>query len=207
MKNRRLTQIACVTEAVRACPPNEQIISDSSLRGSTSRFLTRLGLKQKFAALLLLNCLSLWPLTTSGQSLVDNKLLKAVCLVESNGRTTARGDVSSDGTARALGAFQFWRPTWDHVTSIRRKAGLPVSTYKDGATNLLWSTRYARTYLQDLEKYLRAQGVTHLTPGLLYAAYNVGPGGLKKRGFRLDRCPPHTQRAAKRIDELCKNSK
>lgn len=187
----------------QAWPPNGQITNGSLLPGSTSRSLKQSVLKRNVAAALLLSCLSLWPSITSAQSLVDNKLLQAVSLVESNGLTTARGDVSSNGTARALGAFQFWRPTWDHVTSLRRKAGLQVTSYKDGATNLLWSRRYAKSYLQWLEKYLRGHGVKHVTPGLIWAAYNVGPGGLKKRGFRLDRCPAHTQRNAKRINVIC----
>ena len=186
----------------QACPLNVPTTNGSLPPGSTSRSLKQSALKRSLAAVLLLSCLSLWPLITSAQSLVDKRLLQAVCLVESNGRHTARGDVK-DGKARALGAFQFWRPTWDHVTSIRRKAGLQVTSYKAGATNLLWSTRYAKSYLQWLEKYLLGQRVKHVTPGLIWAAYNVGPGGLKKRGFRLDRCPAHTQRNAKRINEIC----
>jgi hypothetical protein len=186
------------------CHSSEQNINATSKGGST-RTCTPPSLSSSVNVIALaLICLSCYLPRVYAASLVDNRLLAAVSQIESNGQTTAKGDKSANGTYRAMGAFQFWRPTWDHVTSIRRKAGLQVTSYKDGATNLLWSREYARTYLQWCEDYLRAKGVHTPTRSQIYMVYNCGPGSAGKKGFRLSNAPATTQRAARKLEALCR---
>lgn len=187
------------------CRSNEPSTSATSRGGSTKKFTRRSSRNSVNAVALVLICLScFWPRGLNA-SQVDARLLKAVCQVESNGRTTARGDVNPrTGEARALGAFQFWRPTWDHVSLIRRKAGLQTISYKDGASNLLWSREYARTYLQWCESYLQRHGVHTPTRGQIYMVYNCGPGSARKKGFKLANAPATTQRAAAKVEALCR---
>ena len=181
------------------CRSSEPSKSATSKGGSTKKSTPPSSRSNVNAVALVLICLScFWP-RHSGASQVDARLLKAVCQVESNGRTTARGDVNPrTGEARALGAFQFWRPTWDHVS------GLQTISYKDGASNLLWSREYARTYLQWCEQYLKRHGVHTPTRGQIYMVYNCGPGSARKKGFMLANAPATTQRAAAKVEALCR---
>ena len=173
----------------------------SSKDGSQKNSSPSSSVLRNVAASVLLICwTALSPLTSNAapsKKLVSDKFLHAVMLVESNGRAIT-GD---NGNAR--GHFQFWRRTWDHVTSIRRKANLPTYGYS-AANNLLQSQAYARTYFEWLEKGLKRNGCTHPTHADLYAAFNLGLAGYKKRGFDLSRCPTVTRRA---VVKLKKNLK
>ena len=150
----------------------------------------------KYISVLILTSITAW------SSLVDDRFLKAVSLIESGGKPNAKGDYLK-GVPRALGEFQFWRSTWDSVTAMRRSQGLPTKPYHTGATTSL-STEYARTYLKWCEKGLKRNGVKSPTRGQIYAAYNCGLTSFKRRGCKLSRCPSHTQRAAERIERLCR---
>ena len=187
------------------CQSSAQNIKSTSKHGSMQKSSQP---STKLLALLVLLGLNTWNAysqSSSKSSLVTSKLLAAVCQVESSGSVTAAGDLDpKTKVARARGAFQFWRPTWDHVTSIRRKAGLHTSPYKEGSHNLRVSREYAKTYLLWLESYMRSHGVHTPTAGQLYMAYNCGPTSARRKGFKLSNAPAHTQRAAARIEKMIK---
>ena len=145
------------------------------------------------SALLLCWTLLLQATSSAAEDLASNKFLNAVMLVESGGR-----NVTGDN-GKARGPFQFWAATWSHVTSLRRQANLPVYSYTEGASNTLLARRYAQTYFRWIEKNLRRQGCKHPTHADLYAAYNLGLTGYRRRGFDLNRCPAITRRAVAKI--------
>ena len=187
------------------CHSKEQNTSDTSKRGSTRTSKPPFKARCQSPVILALTLLSWLFVNTSSASLVDNRLLEAVSLVESNGRNTALGDVDPEtGKARAKGAYQFWRPTWDHVSQIRQRAGLSTTSYKDGASHPAWSREYARTYLKWIEDYLRGRGVHTPTRSQIYAGYNWGVGSFRKVGFDINKAPATTRRAAQRIENYCK---
>ena len=180
--------------------PKTKSFSPSGLTKNTSgSSLTALAI---WASVWLLCSNALSSASLQAASLVDDRLLRAVSIIESGGDHSAKGDYLK-GTPRALGAFQFWRGTWEHTTSLRRKAGQPTYGYS-AAHNLLASQAYARTYLKWLESGLKRNGVANPTRGQIFAAFNCGLTGFKRRGFQLSRCPAHTRRAAERIEELCR---
>ena len=156
------------------------------------------------ACLLLIISLALSSVTLA-QSQVDNRLLEAVLQVESSGRHTARGDLNkTTGEHRALGGYQFWRPTWNHVSQIRQRAGLQTISYDQGATHPAWSREYARSYLTWIENYIRGRGVNTPTRSQIYAGYNWGVGSFRKVGFDVSKAPATTQRACRKIEALCR---
>ena len=187
------------------CQSSAQNIKSTSKHGSMQKSSQP---STKLLALLVLLGLNTWNAysqSSSKSSLVTSKLLAAVCQVESSGSVTAAGDLDpKTNVARARGAFQFWRPTWEHVTSIRRKAGLHITPYEEGSHNLRVSREYAKTYLLWLESYMRRHGVYTPTAGQLYMAYNCGPTSARRKGFKLSNAPAHTQRAAARIEKMIK---
>ena len=187
------------------CLYNEPNTKNSSPAGSMKSFTERRSKLRVMPVLLLLTIFLASSLKTQAQSRVDERLLEAVLQVESSGRHTARGDLKK-GTSeyRALGGYQFWRPTWNHVSQIRQKAGLQTISYEQGATHPAWSREYARSYLTWIETYLRSRGVNTPTRSQIYAGYNWGVGSFRKVGFDVSKAPATTQRACRKIEALCR---
>lgn len=181
----------------RTCQSSEQPTKDTSKDGSTRTSPPHSILRPLLAAFLALNSLSGFCQSTSASSPVNDQLISALSIVESNGRTTATGD-----NGRAAGAFQFWRGTWNHVSQIRRKAGLQTAPYEEGSRSIPWSRAYARSYLLWIEAYLTNRGVSTVSRGHLYAAYNLGPAGFRRRGFDLKRVPAVTRRAIEKLERI-----
>ena len=119
-------------------------------------------------------------------------------LVESGGR-----NVTGDN-GRALGYYQFWATAWRHASNLRREANLPVLPYRTGAADLLASKAHAQILLQWHERQLRRNGCKHPTPGQLYASWNLGHAGFKRRGYNLARCPAVTRRAVIKLNTFLK---
>ena len=187
------------------CHYNAQNTKNSSPAGSMKSSTEQRSKLRVMPALALLTIFLASSLPTQAQSLVGEKLLAAVLQVESGGRHTARGDLKK-GTSeyRALGGYQFWRPTWNHVSQIRQKAGLQTISYEQGATHPAWSREYARSYLTWIESYLRDRGVNTPTRSQIYAGYNWGVGSFRKVGFDVSKAPATTQRACRKIEALCR---
>jgi hypothetical protein len=123
-------------------------------------------------------------------SLITEKFLDALALVESSGNAAAIGD-----GGRARGPFQFWREAWQDAD---RKLKLNKS-YELYATDPAVSRLYARAHLTTLETRLAAALCYPPTTEQLYAAWNLGLTGFERRGFLLSRCPLTTQRAAAKL--------
>jgi len=175
--------------------PSSPAGSTSGSSGSSS------GLLMTWASLLLCCWSLLLPTASSASprpSLVSDKFLKAVMLVESDGR-----NVTGDG-GRALGYYQFWATAWRHASNLRRERSLPVLPYKKGAADLLVSTAHAQILLKWHEKQLKRNGCKHPTPGQLYASWNIGHAGFKRRGYDLARCPAVTRRAVIKLNKHLK---
>ena len=126
-------------------------------------------------------------------SLVTETLLDAVERVESGGNPMARGGRGESGS------FQFRAAAWSDVNRERARVGLPAVGYSIGTTNRAVARVFARSYLLWLESYLSATNRKQPTTDQLYAAWNLGPQGFRRRGFSLSRCPASTRRAAQQI--------
>jgi len=130
-----------------------------------------------------------------------NNFLDAIERIESNGNPHAIGD-----KGKARGPFQFWAVAWSDVSRVRSKRGQSVAHYWC-ATNRVTARSYAMTYLGMLNTYLTTALKRQPTHTELYAAWNLGPSGFKRRGFSLSRCPASTQKAAARINSMLALSK
>lgn len=131
----------------------------------------------------------LFALPCSAQ-VVTEKFLDAVAMVESSGRLNAVGD-----SGKALGQFQLHRAAWEDASKIDPLLG----DYKTGALDREKSRRAARIYFNILSARLGSRNIPK-TPQMLYAAYNVGFGGLSKRGFNLSKCHATTKTAIKKLE-------
>ena len=187
------------------CHYNAPNTKNSSPAGSMKSSTERRSKLRVMPVLALLTIFLASSLPTQAQSRVDERLLEAVLQVESGGRHTASGDLNkATGNYRALGGYQFWRPTWNHVSQIRQKAGLQTIKYEQGATHPAWSREYARSYLTWIERYLRDRGVNTPSRSQIYAGYNWGVGSFRKVGFDVSKAPATTQRACRKIEALCR---
>jgi hypothetical protein len=183
-----------------AWPISERRGREVSPSGSTSDLLAGSKVRRrKGASLLLILFLTFSPnISRAAEGLVNDKYLRAVMLVESGGR-----NVTGDN-GRALGYYQFWATAWRHASNLRREANLPVLPYRTGAADLLASKTHAQILLQWHEKQLKRNGCTHPTPGQLYASWNLGHAGFKRRGYDLARCPAITRRAVIKLNKHLK---
>jgi hypothetical protein len=127
----------------------------------------------------------------------DEALVRAVSIVESGNNPEAVGD-----SGRAVGPFQFWEIAWRDVSeNYREPRGLAVWPYSK-ASNLGASKVYAVNFF-DLQRirFIKSAG---REPSVrdLYALFNLGFEGYRRRGFNLERCPKITQRAAVKVEQL-----
>lgn len=121
------------------------------------------------------------------------EFLDAVEWVESRWTATARGD-----GGRAVGSFQFWAGAWDDVNRLRCRNGRVFVPFSQATNRVL-----ARAFAVDYFGWLRASLATSLrrdpTDPELYAAWNLGLQGFRRRGFQLSKCPRRTRAAAEQI--------
>ena len=128
-----------------------------------------------------------------------NSFLDALEHVESGMDARATGD-----RGKARGSFQFWAVAWSDVSRVRQSRGQSVAHYWC-ATNRAVARSYASTYLGMLQSYLTTALKRQPTHSELYACWNLGPSGFRRRGFSLKRCPATTQRAAARLTSMLAN--
>lgn len=127
-----------------------------------------------------------------GQVITD-RLLDAIAQIESSGRANAIGD-----GGKARGMFQLHRAAWEDA----RMAQPSLAVYESGSLNPVQARLAARTYLEILAARLqRATGNTP-TAGQIYASFNLGFAGFKKRGFNLDNCPQVTIKAINKLERI-----
>lgn len=117
----------------------------------------------------------------------DTRWLDAVALIESSNDSTATGD-----GGKARGMFQFHRDAWEDARRINPE----LVEYISGANDPKRSRLAATAYLTWLRQRFSANGIQSPTASQLYAAYNCGFDGFKKK-YKFDvKCTPRTTRKA-----------
>jgi hypothetical protein len=124
----------------------------------------------------------------------DERLLDALCQVESSGGRF----VSGDG-GRSLGHFQMQKASWADVLDWRKKQNLPTHDYQTHVFDSRISRLYAADYLTILHTRLKSQYNREPTAGELYAAYNMGLTGFRKCNYDLAQVNPVTRGKCKQI--------
>ncbi len=124
----------------------------------------------------------------------EQLLLEAIIMVESSGDPNAISPVGARGLA------QLMRGTWYDMTELREVdwsfdySFVPLKNKKIALTYLRWLERY-------LSRYRDQWQVDELT--LILAAYNAGPGAVKRHDFQV---PPfrETRQYVERVKERLK---
>ena len=158
---------------------NSPRITGDSLR----RFLTAAG------------CLAF--MTVASAVEINGKLIHAVAMVESNNNHRAVGD-----QGKANGAFQMWKPAWQDCSKWLKKNGFKTTPYEKGVNDPTISHQYCKVYLSILNGQLRRAIGREPNAAELYAAYNLGFTGFKRRGFDISKTPSITQRAAVKLNRF-----
>lgn len=140
-------------------------------------------------------------------------LLDAIAQVET-GNTVAVGDHGA-----AISKYQIHRAVWQDVklrfgdprNPERGKPYLDVGAkWEDigGAdtTSQLRARACANAQIVIIEEYLLRHGAA-CTAENIYACWNLGREGFKRRAFHLDQCPPRTIRAAMEVARLAATKK
>ena len=126
---------------------------------------------------------------------INGKLIHAVGFVESNNNPNAIGD-----SGAANGSFQMHRPAWSDCSAWLKSQGFKATPYDQGVNNPAVSHYYCKIYLSLLHRQLARALNREISAGDLYAAYNLGFAGYKRRGFDLSKCPSITQRAVAKLN-------
>ena len=125
---------------------------------------------------------------------INGKLIHAVAMVESNNNHRAVGD-----QGKANGAFQMWKPAWQDCSKWLKRNGFKTTPYEKGVNDPTISHQYCKVYLSILNSQLRRAIGREPSAAELYAAYNLGYTGFKRRGFDISKTPSITQRAAVKL--------
>jgi len=124
------------------------------------------------------------------------RMLPALAQVESGPNAVA---VGADGER---GLFQFTEEAWADTSATLRLHGMLGCPSWDCAFKTCCATRYAIARLKFLDSHLATAQGQQPTPEQLYALWNLGLEGFRRRGFLLSNCPPATQDAAVRFLNL-----
>lgn len=127
----------------------------------------------------------------------DDRLLNALCQIESNGGKY----VSGDG-GLSLGHFQIQRAAWTDVVAWRKKRNLPTHDYRSNVFDPRISRIYAADYLTILQARLKSEYRREATPGELYAAYNMGLSNFRKCNYDMANVNPVTRGKCREITVL-----
>ena len=129
------------------------------------------------------------PVTTNAVE-INGALIHAVAMVESNNNHRAVGD-----QGKANGAFQMWKPAWTDCSRWLKKNGFKPTSYEKGVNDPNISHQYCKIYLSLLNSQLRRSLGREPSAAEVYAAFNLGHAGFKRRGFDLSKTPEITQNA------------
>lgn len=129
----------------------------------------------------------------------DERLLDALCQIESSGGRF----VSGDG-GLSLGHFQIQKAAWTDVVKWRKRRNLPTHDYHSNVLDPRISRIYAADFLTILYHNLMSQYQREPTSAELYAAYNIGLSGFGKCNYDLAKVNRTTAAKCKQIDALAK---
>ena len=138
------------------------------------------------------------PVTTNAVE-INGALIHAVAMVESNNNHRA---VSDQG--KANGAFQMWKPAWADCSKWLKKNGFKTTSYKEGVNDPNISHQYCKIYLSLLNAQLKRSLGREPSAAEVYASFNLGYTGFKRRGFQLDKTPEITQNAIVKLHKYLK---
>lgn len=110
----------------------------------------------------------------------------AIAHVESNNKMSARGK------AGERTAWQILPTTWRHYAPADHKMTSRADAY----------TVALIIYVHNRDRFMLATGVLPNNFDV-YAMWNLGFNGYKRRKFNIDKCPLITRRAAMRYHTLC----
>lgn len=125
-------------------------------------------------------------------------LVNAIGWVESGMDHRAIGD---GGASR--GAWQITRAAWQDVDRLRRSVGERTQPWKTGAHNPVHAHEIASNFLSLLNSRLSTKLGRPPTVQELYAAYNLGLDGFRRRRYLLERCPEVTRNGAIKVAAIC----
>lgn len=125
----------------------------------------------------------------------DNRLLDAVCQIESSGGRYVYGD-----GGRSLGPFQIQKAAWSDVSMWRKKRSLPIYDYRQDVLNPQINRIYAANYITIIYERLQNQYKRDPRPSEIYAAYNMGLNSFRKCNYDLTRINPVTAGKCRRLE-------
>lgn len=126
--------------------------------------------------------------------LVDDFYLDALAMIESGSNPAAQGK------AGERSAWQIRKQAWGYTSELRRRRELEVHAFASAGNSTI-ARAYARTLLEDHCHRFASTYARPPTPGELYAMWNLGFEGFRRRGS-LARCPSLTKDAAQRLTNL-----
>lgn len=112
----------------------------------------------------------------------DERLLNAVCQIESSGGLYVYGD-----SGRSLGPFQMQKAAWSDVSAWRKRKGLPIYNYQQNVLDPQINRTYAAHYITIIYERLQKQYKRNPLPSEIYAAYNMGLNNFRKCDYDLSR--------------------
>lgn len=129
----------------------------------------------------------------------DERLLNAVCQVESSGGRYLYGD---DGVS--LGHFQMQKAAWADVSAWRKNRNLPAYNYRPHVLDPRISRIYAAGYLTIIHDRLQGHYKREPSASELYAAYNMGMSNFRKCDYALANVNKVTLGKCQKIEAMLK---
>jgi len=123
--------------------------------------------------------------------------LDSLAWAESRNDNQALGDYSF-GQPQARGAYQQHLGAWLDADSVRQAKGLPRASWIGGSLCPVISRGYALTYLETLERRIKALGLQP-TPERLWLAWSMGFAGAKRIGFTAAKAPESKRKGLQRL--------
>ena len=130
---------------------------------------------------------------------INGALIHAVGMVESNMNHRAVGD-----QGKANGFFQMHLPAWSDCSRWLKKNGFKPTSYEKGVNDPNISHQYCKIYLSLLNAQLKRSLGREPSAAEVYASFNLGYTGFKRRGFQLDKTPEITQNAIVKLHKHLK---
>lgn len=126
---------------------------------------------------------------TAVASCRGEEFLVTLARVESGNNPNAVGRLGERGL------YQFRETAWRQVNTLRTRRGLPHLNYYLSKDPVV-SRSFAVEYLRWLSNYYTTARRRSPSAAELYALWNLGPTGFKRRGFSLEKCPAVTRESA-----------
>jgi len=126
---------------------------------------------------------------------INGKLIFAFAKVESG------MDDNAIGRAGERGAWQMGRAAWEDCNRWRKANNLSTHRHCD-AHHPSWGYQYAHLYMAKLHGQLWKATGKEPTAGSLYAAWNCGLTGFKRRDFKINKTPRTTRSAITKLEKI-----